>query len=169
MKTIIYTNDFNKGNKIKDLIYGLLMSTISFSGLFMESKLILKLIMYIIPIIILLYSIKLYKIAFYFSKKNLKKLIISFLQSITLTSVAIYIIFFPIESLNYVIITIGVLFIINSLNNIILYNTKLSFPSFFFGILCILFSNVIINTFYTFMLIIILAIGISKVTTYFYK
>lgn len=169
MKTIIYTNNFNKKNTIFDLILGIIMILLAFTGLFMNSKFILKLVMYIIPFIILLYTIKPYKMAFYFLKKDIKKFIIFFLQAITLTIGAGYVLFFPIQSLNYIIIIIGILLIINSFNNILLTDNKsVSFFPFFLGIICILFSNGIINTFYTIFLIFILFSGISKVTKYIY-
>lgn len=169
MKTIIYTNNQNKKGKISELILGTIMIILAFTGLFFDSKLILKLVVYIIPFIILLYTIKPYKIALYFLRKNIKRFIIFLIQAIILDVSAIYILFFPIESLNYIIIVVGILLIINNINNMMLTNSKpISFISFLFGIICILFSNQIINTFYTIFLIFILFTGIYKVTTYIY-
>lgn len=169
MKTIIYTNTSSKKGNIFDLILGILMIITAFSGLFMGSTLVLKLIMYIFPIIILLYSIKPYKIAFYFFKKNIKRFVAFIIQAIFLTISALYILFFPVESLNYIIIFIGILLIINSINNMLLTNSKgLSFIPFLFGAVCVLFSNQIISFFYTILLIFILFTGISKIITYNY-
>ena len=168
MKTIIYSNN-NKQGKITDLILGITMILVAFSGLFMGSTLVLKLIMYIFPIIILLYSIKPYKIAFYFLKKDFKRFIAFIIQAIFLTISALYILFYPVESLNYIIVFIGILAIINSINNMLLTNSKrLSFMPFLFGTICVLFSNQIINFFYTILLIFILFTGISKIITYNY-
>lgn len=145
------------------------MILVAFSGLFMGSTLVLKLIMYIFPIIILLCSIKPYKIAIYFFRKNFKRFIAFLIQAVALTLSALYILFFPVESLNYIIVFIGILSIINSINNTLLTNSKkLSFIPFLFGAICILFSNQIINFFYTILLIYILFTGISKIVTYTY-
>lgn len=170
MKTIIYSKSINNKSKITDLILGILMVLVAFSGLFMGSKLVLKLIMYIFPIIILLYSIKPYKIAIYFFKKDFKRFIAFIIQAILLTLSALYILFYPVESLNYIIVFIGILAIINSINNILLTSSKrLTFIPFLFGAICILFSNQIINIFYTILLIFILFTGISKIITYKHK
>ena len=169
MKTIVYIKN-NKKNNISDLIIGILLLTIAFSGLFMNSKLILKLVMYLIPIALLVYSINLYKIAFGLSKTDKKHFILFLMQAILLTLIAIYIVFFPIDSLNYIIIFLGSILIINSINTMILTDSKaLSFMPFLFGIILILFSNQIINTFYTLFLIILLFLGISKVIHFFIK
>lgn len=165
MKTFIYTK-----NSLLDLILGILLVILSFSGLFLGSKLILKLIMYIIPIILLVCSIKPYKMAIYFFNKNIKAFIACLLQAIIYTLGAIYVLFFPIESLNYIIIILGMFLVINSINNMILTNSKsISFLPFILGIICILFSNSIINTFYTLFLLVVLFWGISKITTYLYN
>ena len=171
LKTIVYTNfnNFKKKNSIAELIWGIIFIAIAFAGLFLDSKLILKLFMYIIPLALLLYSIRIYKIAFYFKKNNLKNFIIFLIQGILLTLAAIYIIWFPIESLNYIIIIGGILLIINSLNKMMITgSTTFAFLPFLMGILCILFSNQIINTFYTLFLIIVLFIGVSKIMNFFY-
>ena len=169
MKTIIYTNYKNKG-KITDLILGIILILTALSGLFMGSTLVLRLMMYIIPIIMLLYSIKPYKVAFYFLKKDIKRFIAFIIQAIIITIGAVYILIFPVESLNYIIIIIGSLLLINSINNMILTNSKTSsLFSFIFGAICILFSNQLISIFYTLLLLLILFIGISKLTTYIYQ
>ena len=169
MKTIIYSNSINKNGKITDLVFGILMILIAFSGLFMGSTLVLKLIMYIFPIIILLYSIKPYKVAVYFFRKDFRRFIVFLIQAILLTLSALYILFFPVESLNYIIVFIGILLIMNSINNFLLTSSKrLSFIPFLFGSFCILFSNQIINFFYTILLIFILFTGISKIISYSY-
>ena len=172
LKTVIYVNgnNFNKNKGIGDLIIGILLLIISFTGLFMNSKFILKLVMYLIPIALLLYALNTYRIAFTLRKTDKKHFIIFLIQAIILTLVGIYIILFPIESLNYIIIFIGAILMINSINTMILtHSSILSFTPFLIGILLILFSNQIINTFYTFFLIILLFVGISKVTNFFYK
>ena len=168
MKTIIISN-YNKNDaKPSNLIFGILMILISLSGLFMGSTLALKLLVYIFPIIILIFSIKSYKMAQYFFKKDIKRFIIFITQAIFLTTFALYILFFPIESLNFIIIGIGILTLISNINNMIIYNSKrLSFTSFIFSLICMLFSKQIINIFYTILLLFILFIGISKTTTYF--
>ncbi len=171
MKTIVYTNinKFKKKNSITELIWGIILIIIAGAGLFMDSKLILKLFMYIIPLALLLYSIRIYKIAFYVKKNHMKNFIIFFTQAILLTIASIYVILFPIESLNYIIIIGGILLIINSLNKMMITGTTtFAFFPFLMGILCILFSNQIINTFYTLFLIIILFIGVSKIMNFFY-
>ena len=161
-------NSFKK-NSLSKLIIGILLLAISFSGLFLNSKLILKLVMYIIPIVLILYSINIYKIALSLKKTDKKNFLIFLIQAIILTLSGIYIILFPLESLNYIIIFLGIILIINSINTMILTNSKiLSFTPFLTGILLILFSNQIINTFYTLFLIILLFLGISKIISYFY-
>lgn len=172
MKTVIYIND-NKKRKNKglgDLIIGILFLIIAFTGLFMNSKFILKLVMYLIPIALLLYSIHILKLAFSLRKTDKKHFIIFLLQGILIILGALYVIIFPIESLNYIIIFIGALIIINSINTMLLTGSRfLTFTPFLTGILLILFSNQIINTFYTIFLIILLFVGISKVTSFIYK
>lgn len=170
MKTIIYTNNYNfKKNYLKDLIFGIVLVILSVMGLFMNSKLILKLFMYIVPIGLLLYSANVYKMAFNLRKTDAKHFIIFLLQAIFLTLLAVYVLIFPIESLNYIIIVLGIILIINSINQMIITSIPaLSFTPFFIGILCLIFSNQIINTFYTLFLIIIMLVGISKVLNYFY-
>lgn len=170
MKTIIYTNNYNfKKNYLKDLIFGIVLVILSVMGLFMNSKLILKLFMYIIPIGLLLYSANIYKMAFNLRKTDAKHFIIFLLQAIFLILLAVYVLIFPIESLNYIIIVLGIILIINSINQMIITSIPaLSFTPFFIGILCLIFSNQIINTFYTLFLIIIMLVGISKVLNYFY-
>lgn len=172
LKTVIYVgnNTFNKKSNISDLIIGIFLLIISFTGLFMNSKLILKLVMYIIPIALIAYALNIYKIALSLRKTDKKHFIIFLIQGIILTIVAIYVIFFPLESLNYILVFIGLLLIINSLNTMMLINSRtLSFLPFLLGILLILFSSQIINTFYTLFLIILLFVGISKLINYFYK
>ena len=118
----------------------------------------------------LLYSIKPYKVAFYFLRKNIKRFIAFLIQAILLTIISLYILIFPVESLNYIIMIIGGLLLINSINNMILTNSKaLSLFPFILGSICILFSNQLIRIFYTFILLLILFIGISKLTTYIYQ
>lgn len=172
MKTVIYVNNnkFNKKNNIGDLIIGLLLLIISFTGLFMNSKFILKLVMYLIPIALLLYALNTYKIAFALRKTDKKHFIIFLIQAIILTITAIYVIFFPIESLNYIIIFIGLILIFNSINTKLLTgSTFLSFTPFLIGLLLVLFSNQIINTFYKLFLIILLFIGLTKISRFLYK
>ncbi len=170
MKTIIYTNNYNfRKNYLKDLIFGIVLVILSVMGLFMNSKLILKLFMYIVPIGLLLYSANIYKMAFNLRKTDTKHFIIFLLQAIFLTLLSVYVLIFPIESLNYIIIVLGIILIINSINQMIITSIPaLSFTPFFIGILCLIFSNQIINTFYTLFLIIIMLVGISKVLNYFY-
>lgn len=169
MKTIIYVNS-GKKNIIGDLIIGVLFLIISISGLFMNSKFILKLFMYIIPVALLLYAANIYRIAFKLIKTDKKHFIFFLIQALLITLCALYVILFPIESLNYIIIFIGVIFIINSINTMLLTRSNmLSFTPFLIGILLILFSNSIIETFYTLFLIVLLFIGISKIITFIYK
>lgn len=172
MKRIIYisNNTSFRRSSISDLILGLIFVMIASSGLFLNSKLILKLVMYIIPFALLLYSLSIYKMAFNLKKTDKKHFIIFLIQAIFITFLAIYVIFYPLESLNYIIVLIGTLIMINSINRMIITNSKyLSFTPFLIGILLILFSNQIINTFYTLFLIILLFIGISKLINFFYK
>jgi len=154
-------------NNIKNLITGIILCIISISGLFLDTKLALKLVMYIIPIILIIYSLKTIKMALYFKKNYISRFIILFIQALLIITLALYIIFNPIESLNYLIILGGLILLINCINNIIFYKTR-SYFQFILAILCIVFSNEIINTFYTIFLISILFIGISKITTYLY-
>lgn len=172
LKTIIYVNNnkYNRKNNLSDLIIGILLLVISLTGLFMNSKLILKVFMYIIPMALFLYSISIYKIAFSLRKTDVKHFVIFLIQGIILTLGSIYIILFPIESLNYIVIFIGIIIIINSINNMILNNLRsIGFIPFLLGILLILFSDQIIDTFYTLLLIILLFVGASKLIKYFYK
>lgn len=168
MKTVIYVNNYKK-NYLKDLILGIILVLVSISGLFMNSKLILKILMYLVPIGLLLYSLNIYKMAFNLRKTDPKHFVIFLIQALILTLLAIYVLIFPIKSLSYIIIIFGVFLIVSGINQMMLTKSSmLSFPSFFIGILCLLFSNQIINTFYTLFLIIILCVGLSKIFNYFY-
>lgn len=172
MKTVIYVNNsnYNKRKDISDLILGILFTLLSFTGLFMDSKLILKLVMYLIPIALILYSFHLYKLAFALKRTDKKHFSIFLIQGIILSLIAIYVLIFPIQSLNYILIFIGVILIINSINKMMLAGTTpFSFFPFLLGILLMLFSSQIINTFYTLFLIVLLFTGISKIIQYFYR
>lgn len=172
MKTVIYVNgnNFNKKKGIGDLIIGILLFIISFTGLFMNSKFILKLVMYLIPSALFLYALNTYRIAFSLRKTDKKHFFIFLGQGILLTLFSIYIIVFPIESLNYILIFIGGIIMINSINTMLLTGSGcLSFMSFLTGSMLMIFSNQIINTFYTLFLIILLFVGITKVTNFFYR
>ena len=169
MKTVIFVNnDFKKKNGLGDLIIGLILFAISFSGLFMGSKFILKLVMYLVPFGLLLYALNILRIALSLIKTDKRHFVIFLIQAILIITGAIYVILFPIESLNYIIIFIGGIIIINSINTMLLTGTTFfSFGPFLIGILLILFSNSIINTFYKLFLIVLLFISISKITKFF--
>lgn len=172
MKTVIYVNNQNnkRRNDVEDFILGILFIILSFTGLFMNSKLILKLVMYLIPIALILYSIHLYKLAYSLYKTDKKHSLIFLIQGILLSLAAIYVLIFPIQSLNYILIFIGAILIINAINKMMLTgSTVFFFFPFLLGILLMLFSNQIIKTFYTLFLIILLFTGISKVIQYFYN
>jgi len=171
MKTVIYVNNnFNKKSSIGDLIIGILFLIISITGLFMNSKFILKLVMYLIPLALILYAIHTLRIALSLRKTDKKHFFIFLIQAIILILGAIYVVLFPIESLNYILIFIGAIIMINSLNAMMLTHSGcLSFIPFLTGMLLILFSNQIINTFYTLFLIILLFIGLSKISTFIYR
>ena len=170
MNTIIYTNiNFkrNKKREVFDLILGIIFIIIGFSGLFLGSTFVLKLVTYIIPLILIISAIKTYKLSYSLKKTDFKHCIVFLIQAIILTILSIYIIIFPLKSLNYIVIILGVLSLLNSLNQMFISNIKtISFIPFVIGILCILFSNQIINTFYTLFL---LFIGVSKVFEFIYK
>jgi hypothetical protein len=171
MRTVVFVNNnFKRKNSFGDLIIGLLLFAISFSGLFMGSKFILKLVMYLVPIGLLLYSLNILKIAISLFKTDKKHFVIFLIQAFLIMVGAIYVIWFPIESLNYIIIFIGGILIINSINTMLLTGTSaLSFGPFLLGTLLILFSDSIINTFYKLFLIVLLFISISKITKFFIR
>jgi len=171
MKTVIFVNNqFKRKNSLGDLIIGLLLFIIAFSGLFMGSTFILKLVMYLIPIGLLIYALNIFKIALSLIKTDKKHFFIFLIQTFLIIALAIYVIWFPIESLNYIIIFIGGILIINSINTMLLTGTStLSFGPFLLGIFLILFSNSIINTFYKLFFIVLLFIGISKITKFLIK
>ena len=99
MKTVIYVNNYKK-NYLKDLILGIVLVLVSISGLFMNSKLILKILMYLVPIGLLLYSLNIYKMAFNLRKTDPKHFVIFLIQALILTLLAIYVLIFPIKSLS---------------------------------------------------------------------
>lgn len=163
MKTIIYNNQ--NENKWTILAKGLIATIIGILGLILDTKIILKLVIYILPLLLITYSIPEYKKAIYFLNKNKKEFISRTVKSTIPILIAIYIIIHPINSLNLVIIIIGVIQLINALWLLFIENT-LKLSSILLGIICICLSELIINTFYSLFLIVLLAYGIYQIYTF---
>lgn len=162
-----YKNQYRK-ELITDLIQGILFLIFSCSGLFFGSKLLLSIVIYIIPLFILIYSINLFSMGFSIFKNDKRKSITFFIQSLMFVLFAIYIFLNPIKSLNYVLVIIGAVIITNAIIKAIYFPNYFPVGSFIFGGILIIFSEALINFFYTIAMFILLFFGVSKISKFIY-
>lgn len=163
MRTIIYTNKTKKPeDKYTTLVKGILALIVSISGLCFNSKLILKLFVYIFPIVLIIYASSILRKALYCLTKNKKESISFLVKGLIPLFIAIYIIFNPINTLSLIISIVGALILVNALWSFLIIG-YIPISQIIIGLLCVAFSNVIINTFYTLFLIILLVYGIYKI------
>ena len=163
MKTIIYTNkNYKKEDKFTLLTKGILALIVSIAGLCFNSKLILKLFVYIFPIGLIIYSLTILRKCLYCFSKNKKEAVSFLIKGIIPLLIAIYIIFNPINTLSLIITIIGSIILINALWSFLILG-YLPIAQIIIAILCISFSNAIINTFYNLFLIFVFIYGLYKV------
>lgn len=164
MKTIIYTNKRKNKNEDKYTVLakGILALLVSIAGLCFNSKLILKLFVYIFPIGLIIYSATILKKAIYCLSKNKKEGISFLIKGLIPLTIALYIIFNPINTLSLIITIVGSLILVNALWSFLIMG-YLPISQIIIGLICALFSQTIIDTFYTLFLIFVLIYGIYKV------
>ena len=154
-----------KKYKLFNLIQGIILLIIGISGLFFNSKIFLRLAVYVLPLLLLSYTAKMIIMALAIRKDDSKSFWIMICQSILLFISAIYVIFFPFNTLNYLVTGIGVLLVLDSVVKFI-YTSGSVYPitSTILGLLCLVFPNEIINIFHKLALAIILIIGLLKIS-----
>ena len=162
-----YKKQFKK-ELITDLIQGIILLIIACSGLFFGSKLLLKIVIFIFPIFILTYAVNLFSMGISIIKTNTKQGLSFFIQSFIVTLFAVYIILNPLNTLGFVLVAIGALILANAIIKMIYFPNYLPIGSFIFGGILILFSNFLIDVFYFLVMIILLMIGISKISKSIY-
>lgn len=154
-----------KKYKLFNLVQGIILLIIGISGLFFNSKIFLRLAVYVLPLLLLSYTAKNVIMAIAIRKDDPKSFWIIICQSILLFISAIYVIFFPFNTLNYLVTGIGVLLVLDSVVKFI-YTSGSVYPitSTILGLLCLVFPSQIVNIFYKFALAIILIIGLLKIS-----
>lgn len=163
-----YKHQYRK-ELITDLVQGILLLVIACSGLFFDSKLLLELIIYIFPIFILTYAVNLFWMGIGTLKYKISQSIIFFIQSLLFILFAIYIILNPIGSLGYVLVIIGSIIIINALIKMLYFPNYFPVTSFIGGGILILFADALINFFYSIAMVILLILGVSKISKFIYS
>lgn len=167
-KIIIIGNDFKenvKKYKKFNLLQGIILIIIGITGLFFNSKILLRLAVYMFPILVLSHAVKTLMNALSIRKTDTKSFWSMIIQAFLLFTCAVYVIINPFTTLQYLIISIGVLFIINSVVQFIFTKGSITpVASTIIGVLCLIFPNQIIDIFYTVVLIIILITGIFKLS-----
>jgi len=162
MKKIFYTNKKQKKeDKYTSLTKGILALLVGISGLCFNSKLILKLFIYIFPIALIIYSATILRKAMYCFSKNRQEATSFLIKGLIPFIIALYIIFNPINTLSLIVTIIGFLILTNALWSFLLIG-YIPIMQILIGIICISFAQVIINTFYTIFLIFVLIYGIYK-------
>lgn len=162
-----YKSQYKK-ELITDLIQGIIFLVISCSGLFFGDKLLLNIVIYIVPLFILIYAINLFSIGLSIFKGKKRKSISFFIQALVFVLFSIYIFLNPIKSLNYVLIIIGAVIITNAIIKTIYFPNYFPIGSFIFGGILIIFSEALINFFYTIVMFFLLMFGISKISKFIY-
>lgn len=157
-----YKRQFKK-ELITDLVLGIIFLIISISGLFFGDKLLLKLFVYIIPLFILTYAVNLFSLGIGTINSNKNQSISFFIQSLCFTLFAVYIFFNPISSLSFVLVIIGAIILVNTIIKMLYFPNYLPISSLLSAGLLILFSDFLIDLFYTIVMIFLLFIGISKI------
>ena len=165
---VIINNSF-KDNMKKyrnfNFIQGILLIIIGICGLFFESKILLRLVVYILPLLLFSHVAKICMIAHSIRKTDFKNFCLMVIQAIILIISAVYIIINPFDTLQYLVMCLGALLIITSAIKIV-YTKGSAYPiaSVIFGILCLLVPSQLIDIFYTVVLVFVLTIGIFKLS-----
>lgn len=154
---------------ITDLVQGIILLIISCAGLFFGSKLLLKLFIYIFPLFILTYAVNLFSMGIGAMKISKRQGISFFIQALIFTLFAIYIFLNPISTLGFVLVVLGAIIIINAIIKMIYFPNYLPIGSLIFGGLLIIFSEALINFFYTIVMLFLLLYGISKISKFIYS
>lgn len=167
-KIVIINNDFKeniKKYKNFNLLQGIILIIVGITGLFFDSKILLRLAVYVFPIFVLSHAAKTLMNAFSIRKTDVKSFWSMIVQTALLLICSIYVIINPFDTLQYLIISIGLLFIINSVVQFIFTKGSIApVASTVIGVLCLIFPGQIIDIFYTIILVIILIVGIFKVS-----
>lgn len=165
---VIVNNDFKenlKKYKNFNLLQGIILIIIGITGLFFDSKILLRLAVYVFPILVLSNVVKTVMNALSIRKTDVKNFWIMLVQAVLLFVGAVYVIIKPFDTLQYLVIGIGLLFIINSVVNFIATKGSITpVATTIIGVLCLIFPNQIIDIFYTIILVIILIIGVFKLS-----
>ena len=154
---------------ITNLIQGIIICCLAGSGLFFGSKLLLQVVIYIFPIFILTYSINLLSLGLGIIKTNHNQGISFFIQALIFAIFAIYIMINPIKSLNIALVIIGSLIVLNAVIKMFYYPDYLPLGSFIGGGILILFSETLIDLFYTIVMLFLLLYGIGKIINAIYQ
>jgi hypothetical protein len=158
-----------KKEVIYEIILGILLILIAISGLFFGSKLLLKIGIYIFPILIIGYGINLLTISLSLIRRFPKQASSFLIQAVLAFLIAFYIIFNPIETLSYILIIFGAFMVINSIIKILLLKNRLPITTLLIGLILMLFSNELINIMYYFVMVLLLIIGTILITSSYYK
>ena len=149
-----------KKDLVFSIILGIILIVIAISGLF-GSKLLLKIGIVLFPVLMIIYAINLLTIGFSMYKNYKHQARSYFLQALLVALIALYIIINPIETLNWIIILVGIFIIANGLVKMIYFPGYIPLLSFIGGGLLILFSNLIIDFIYFIVLGILFGKGLS--------
>lgn len=163
-----YKNQYTK-ELITDLIQGIIFLLTSCAGLFFGDKLLLKLFIYIFPVFILTYSINLLSLGIGLIKTRRNQALSFFIQALIYAVFAIYIFLNPISSLGFILVTIGVIILINSIIKMIYFPNYVPLGSLLGAGILILFADTLINLFYTLAMTFLLFFGISKISKFMYS
>ncbi len=148
---------------VTNFIQGLILVTIALLGIIFGQKILLKLIIYIFPLFILTYAVNLFIMGLRSLKINMKTAISFFIQAVIPFGLALYIFFDPISSLGLVLVIIGILIILNGIIKMIYFPDYIPVSAFITGGMLILFSDFLINLFYTMVMVFLLFVGIGKI------
>lgn len=154
---------------ITNLIQGIILLIIAISGLFFGSKILLQLVIYIFPLFILTYAINLLSMGLTTIKIRRNQGISFLIQAALYTFFAIYILINPIESLGFVLIIIGITIVINAVIKMLYFPNYFPIGSIICGGLLILFSETLIDIFYTIVMVFLLIYGCSKISQAIYS
>lgn len=167
-EVVIIKDDFKehlKKYKNFNLLQGIILILIGITGLFFDSKILLRLAVYVFPILVLSHMVKILMSAFAIRKENIKHFWVMLVQALLLFLGALYVIINPFDTLNYLVMGIGLLFVINSVVQFIFTKGSIApVATIVIGLLCLIFPNQIIDIFYTIILVIILIVGVFKLS-----
>jgi len=163
-----YKSQYRK-ELITDLVQGIIFLIIGGSGIFLGSKLLLKIIIYIVPLFILTYAVNLFSMGLSIFKHKKRQAISFFIQALVFALFAIYIFFNPIKSLGFVFVIFGISIISNAIIKMIYFPNYLPISSFIAGGLMILFSEALVNFFYTIVMVFLLFYGFNKISKFIYS